>query len=316
MKILITGTCGFIGSNLAEHLLKIGIQVVGIDNFDPYYSIEIKKENLKRLKAYTNFEFFQVDIRKKEKLSFVFRNNFDSVVHLAARPGVRNSFKNPAIYNSINVLGTRNILKVMEKYPVGKFIFASSSSVYGNCTTPFREIEKNLNPLSEYGKTKLKGEKIVEKFHRRTSIPVVMLRFFSVFGPFGRPDMAPYIFVNKLYNNEPITIFGNGLSKRDWTYIDDIVRGITAAITNSFKFEIINLGNSKPISLNSFIATIEKISGKKFVKKYHNKLAYEPEITYAFTQKAQKKLRWKPKESFATGMGKFIDWYKKSQIIT
>lgn len=293
----------------------MGVQVSGIDNFDPYYSVEIKKENLYRLSEYKNFKFYQIDIRIKEKLTAVLDNSFDCVVHLAARPGVRNSFKNPAIYKSINVIGTRNILTILEKYSLGKLVFASSSSVYGNSPTPFKENQKNLKPLSVYGQTKLKGEKLVEEFHKKTQTPAVILRFFSVYGPYGRPDMAPYIFVDKLYKNQPITIFGDGLSKRDWTYIDDIVNGIIAVINQAFMFEIVNLGNSEPISLNSFIDTIEKISGKKFIKKYQNKLAYEPETTYAFTQKANQLLHWKPEISISFGMRRFIDWYKKQNKI-
>lgn len=317
MKILITGVCGFIGSNLAQRLLNMGEEIIGVDNFDPHYAKEFKEENLQRLTVKKNFLFYKTDIRNKVKLAEVFKDRFDCIIHLAARPGVRNSMSQKTIYEEINIGGTKNVLDLSAQKEIEKFIFASSSSVYGsakNNRLPFSEKQKNLHPLSWYGTTKLRGEKLVADYHKETNKPAVILRFFSVYGPWGRPDMAPYIFVRSLLTGAPVTIFGNGESVRDWTYIDDIIAGIILTVRKNLSFEIINLGNSYPIKLNSLLQITEKVCGKKFIEKYSPKLSFEPDFTCANTQKASKILSWKPKTEIHEGMRKFISWYKTHRL--
>lgn len=307
--ILITGGAGFIGSNLVDTLLKEQARIICLDNF-------IKRENIEEAQKNRNFLLYKTDIRNKQEIESVFKNHspIDCLIHLAAKAGVRESLKNPTEYNQINVYGTKNILESSKKFLPKQLIFASSSSVYGNCQTPFSENEKNLKPISPYGQTKLKAEELCFYFYQRTHIPTTILRFFSVYGPRGRPDMAPYLFTKALFNNRVIKQYGDGLTARDWTYISDIICGIKKSIGRPFNFEIINLGGNKPVKLLELLNLIEKIIGKKFRKIILPKCLEEPDITFANIKKAKKLLGWEPLVEFSQGMKNFIKWYKKNRL--
>jgi UDP-glucuronate 4-epimerase len=307
-KILVTGNAGFIGSNLTERLLKLGDEVVGIDNFNDYYDPKRKEKNIEEFKIDPNFTQEHADILDKEKLKLIFsQNRPEIIIHLAARAGVRPSLKNPKLYYQVNVMGTKNLLDLAKKHKVKQFILASSSSVYGNqAKIPFSETDKLAKPLSPYAQTKLEAETLC----KQDNFPVTVLRFFTVYGPKGRPDMAPYLFTKRILEGKTITRFGDGFSSRDYTYIDDIVNGIIAAVNRPLTYEIINLGNNQPIKLNDFISVVEKITGEK--AKIIEKPRHPADVrqTYADIAKAKKLLNWQPKTDLKTGMEKFIAWFK------
>ncbi len=311
--IVVTGAAGFIGSHLSEQLLKLGHKIIAIDNFDPFYPAIYKRANINNLLKYKRFIFIETDIRKIKHIRNIVKKYqpIDSLIHLAARPGVRPSINKPLVYQKINIEGTYNLLFLSGRFKVKQFIFASSSSVYGNAPVPFSENQTNLSPLSPYGTTKLAGEQACYIFHKLYKLPVTILRFFSVYGPKGRPDMAPYLFTNAIHNNKLIHQYGDGTSSRDWTYIDDIVEGILLSIKNPFDFEIINLGGNTPISLSKLILTIEKNNSKKLKIKILPVRLGEGKITYADITKAKKLLKWRPKISFDEGMNRFNKWYIK-----
>ncbi|MFH0943536.1 MAG: GDP-mannose 4,6-dehydratase [Candidatus Beckwithbacteria bacterium] len=313
MVILVTGNAGFIGSNLTAKLLDLGHRVVGVDNFNDYYDPRVKEKNLAEFKNNSKFTQLKLDILESDKLEAVFREyKPEVVIHLAARAGIRPSLSNPELYRQVNVEGTKNLLKLSQKYQVKQFIFASSSSVYGNQEkTPFSETDKLDKPVSPYAKTKLEAEKLCINY----DLPMTILRFFTVYGAKGRPDMAPYLFTKQILNNQPIIKYGDGSSSRDYTYIDDIVEGIVKAIKNPFKFEIINLGNNQPVSLNEFIRIVEELSGKKAVIKQQPRHPADVRQTYADIAKAKKLLNWQPKTDLETGMKRFIEWYKLNQKV-
>ncbi|KKU87837.1 MAG: NAD-dependent epimerase/dehydratase [Candidatus Beckwithbacteria bacterium GW2011_GWC2_47_9] len=308
--VLITGHAGFIGSHLTRKLLDLGFSVVGVDNYNDFYSPEIKAANVDAFRNHPNFKEYKLDILDRPGLECCFAaSRPEIVIHLAARAGVRPSLTNPQLYRKVNVTGTKNLLELAKKYKVKQFIFASSSSVYGNQTkTPFSEANVLARPVSPYAETKLAAENLC----KQSRLPVTILRFFTVYGPNGRPDMAPYLFTKAILNNQPIIRYGDGSTKRDYTYIDDIVSGIIAAIQRPFKFEVINLGNNHPVSLNDFIKTIEIITGKtaKIIEKPRH-LADVP-LTFADINKAQRLLAWRPKTDLKTGLEQFIDSYLKS----
>jgi len=307
MQILITGGAGFIGSNLSKRLLETGHNVICIDNLNDYYSPRIKRENLEYNLKNKNFKFYRIDVENKEELRKVF-GNIDVVIHLAARAGVRASFKNPELYFNTNVIGTLNILDLCKEFNV-KLIFGSSSSVYGKDKIPFSEKDPVEKQLSPYGTTKRIAERLCEMYFRLYGLNIIILRFFTVYGPRGRPDMAPYIFVKNILEGKKIKMFGPGDSKRDYTYVDDILNGIIAATARDFKFEIINLGNSKPIALKDFISLIEKITGKKAKVEKLQEQKGDMKVTYADISKAKRLLNFEPKVSVEEGMKRFIEWY-------
>lgn len=314
--VLITGGAGFIGSHLSEKLLKQNYSIVCIDNFDNFYNPNIKKNNIESFIKNRNYSLIKADVRNFNNLKLIFKKSlqFDSIIHLAARAGVRPSINKPLLYQKVNVQGTYNLLYLSTKFKVKQFIFASSSSVYGNAKVPFNEETSETFPLSPYGATKLAGEFGCYTFHKNFGIPVTILRFFSVYGPRGRPDMAPYLFTHAIYNNKLIDQYGDGSSSRDWTYIDDVIEGILQSIKNPFDFEIINLGGNKPISLSNLISTIEKNNSKKLKKKILPARNDEGKVTYADITKAKKLLKWKPKISFDEGMKRFTKWFIKERL--
>lgn len=313
-RILVTGGAGFIGSHLTKKLLLREHHVFCIDDFNDYYKPQFKKENIRPFLKNKNYQLFEGDIRDKHFLEAVFKKiKPQKVIHLAARAGVRPSIANPTLYFQVNLLGTVNLLELSKNLPHLQFILGSSSSVYGNSSRiPLSEEEKNLQPISPYGISKLSAEKATYLYHRLYKIPITCLRLFTVYGPWGRPDMAPYKFTDAIYQGKVIEKFGRGDTERDYTYIDDIVEGIISSTQKIFDFEIINLGNSSPCRLNQFIKIIEGVVGKKAKIKEKPKQTGDVEKTYANIKKATLLLNWKPKTSLEEGITKFFQWYLKS----
>lgn len=314
-KILITGGAGFIGSHATASLLKKGYHIVCIDNFDPFYDEQVKKINIKNFLGNPNYKFYKDDIRKIDRLNQIFqKGKIDKIIHLAAKAGVRPSLENPKAYEETNIGGTLNLLELARKYSIKQFIFGSSSSVYGNNKqVPFSEEDKTDFQISPYGTTKRAGELLCRTYSHLYRIPITCLRFFTVYGPKGRPDMAPYKFTEAIYKGLPITKYGDGTSRRDYTYIDDIIDGIASALAKPFQFEIINLGGGDKITLNKFISLIERLVGKKGKIKISSKQKGDVDITYADISKAKRLLNYQPKYKVADGMKKFVAWYLKNQ---
>lgn len=321
MSILVTGCAGFIGSHTTQALLKKGYTVIGVDNLNNYYNPVWKQQNLESFQDENNFTNYRVDITDQEGLEKVFiqarkaGQPIKKIVHLAARAGVRPSIKQPMLYERVNVAGTLHLLELARQYQVPHFIFASSSSVYGNQKkVPFSETDAVNQPVSLYAATKKAGEMLCYTYADLHEIQLTCLRFFTVYGPAGRPDMAPYLFTEAMLQDEPINKFGDGTTKRDYTYIADIVQGVLAAVERPFAFEIINLGNNQPVSLNEFIATLEEITGKTAKI---NQMGMQPgdvEITYADISKAQKLLDYEPATTFKEGLTKFVQWYRQKRL--
>ena len=315
MKLLVTGCAGFIGSHVAEALLKKGDPTVGVDNLNDFYDVKIKEKNLAILKKHKGFVFYKEDVRNYKGLKEIFeKEKPDKVVHIAARAGVRPSIEQPVLYEEVNVKGTLNLLALSKAYKIKNFVFASSSSVYGNQKkVPFSETDPVDNPVSPYAATKRAGELLCYTYHYLYGLKVTCLRFFTVYGPRGRPDMAPYLFTGWISEGTPIKKFGNGTTKRDYTYITDIVAGVLAAIDKDLDFEIINLGNNQPIQLNDFIKVIEKAVDKKAQIKEMPMQPGDVDVTYADISKAQKLLGYKPEISIEQGMKRFVEWYEQQK---
>ncbi len=312
--VLITGGAGFIGSSLADKLLNLGSKVIAIDNFNDFYTPEIKYENIKSAEKSPDFILHKADIEDQNALDSIFsKYKIDCVVHLAARAGVRPSLENPLKYAQTNILGTLNILECMKKYAVKHLVFASSSSVYGNCKAEkFSEDLIVSQPISPYAATKSAGEQFCYTYSKLYNIQTVCLRFFTVYGPRQRPDLAINKFISLIEQGKPIDMYGDGSSSRDYTYIDDITDGIIAAINYDLTpYEIINIGGGSPITLKQMIENIELLLGKKA---QINQLPMQPgdvERTISDTRKAQSLLNYYPQTSFIQGLAKFIDWRKK-----
>ncbi len=316
MNILITGVAGFIGSHLAENLIE-NHKIIGIDNFCDYYSPETKNSNISKLTSLDNFKLYKIDIRSMSEVEKCFEiESIDLVVHLAAMAGVRPSIVDPVLYTEVNINGTVNLLEACKKNNIKKFIFASSSSVYGNNkTVPFSEDDIVDFPISPYASTKKAGELICHTYHHLEEMSIACLRFFTVYGPRQRPDLAIHKFMNKIINNEPIQVFGDGTTKRDYTYIDDIIEGITKSInyvgSNKFVYEIFNLGESQTISLSEMIDTIEEVIGKKAIKEIMPMQAGDVEQTYANISRSKRLLGYNPSMNFKEGIERFYNWYKE-----
>lgn len=313
MKILVTGGAGFIGSHLNDKLLKAGSEIIIYDNFDNYYNPNLKRANIKNLIKQKKCTLIEGDICNFRKVENLFKKEKpDIVIHLAARPGVLPSIKKPKLYEKVNIRGTLNLLEDAKKFKIQKFIFASSSSVYGNANMPFKEDLTLCKPISPYGSTKLAAEHFCHNFSSLYGIPTVVLRFFTVYGPRQRPDLAIIKFIKKIDRDEPIEIYGSIKRSRDFTYIDDIVQGIVNTIKLKTQFEIINLGNSKPVKLLDLIKIIEKGLDKKAKTRIIPAKAGDVENTFADIQKAKKLLGFEPKTSFEKGIEETIDWYRIS----
>ena len=315
--ILITGCAGFIGFHLSKKLLEKKIQVVGIDSINDYYSKNLKLKRLNLLKKYKNFFFGKIDLKNYEKTyEFLQYKKIKQIIHLAAQPGVRISLAKP--YNTLNQnLNTFiNILEITRIKKIKKFIYASSSSIYGNTKLyPFNELDLKNSPVSVYGATKLSNEIIAQSYSRNFGMKCVGLRFFTVYGPYGRPDMAYYDFSNKLKNNKKIFVFNKGKMLRDFTYIDDVIKGILNVMRKNFKdnHEVINIGKGKPDNLMDMIKYLEKNYKKKFRIKFTNNIPVgDMKKTYSNVNKAKRLINWNPKTTLKTGLEKFVIWFKKN----
>lgn len=316
MTYLITGGAGFIGSTLADSLLKDNQKVVVIDNFCDFYDPKIKENNIKEALKNKNYRLYRGDIRDKLILDKIFiENKIDVVIHLAAMAGVRPSIENPILYQDVNCMGTQNILECMQENQVLNLVMASSSSVYGNSkTVPFKETDIVDYAISPYAATKKANEVMTHVYHKIHNMNVIMLRFFTVYGPRQRPDLAINKFLRLMLDNKTIPMFGDGTTYRDYTYIDDIVSGIKASINyvqeKENVYEIINLGNSNPVSLKEMIQTIgDTINIQPKIEVLPMQKG-DVDRTYACIDKAKKLLGYYPQTSFKEGIKKFIDWYQ------
>ena len=312
MKILITGSVGFIGYHLCKSLLEEGFQVFGVDNLNNYYSQNLKLDRLKLLRSNKDFSFEKVDITNIQSISSVFEKfKPNKVVNLAAQAGVRYSIKNPYVYVKSNILGFVNLIELSIKNEVEGFIYASSSSVYGsNKKIPFLEKDQTDKPISIYGASKKSNELIATAYHNLYGLKTTGLRYFTVYGPWGRPDMAYFIFTKKILANETISLFNNGKMKRDFTFIDDIIVGTKSAIEKNYNCEIFNLGNNKNEKLMDLILLLENELLKKAKIEFLPMQSGDVKETFADIRKSSKKLKFKPKTSIYDGIPKFIRWYK------
>ena len=307
---LVTGAAGFIAAKTAQFLLENGHQVIGIDNLNDYYDIRLKQYRLEELNKFSNFKSFIGDLEDKETLSSIFQeNSIEVVMNLAARAGVRYSLENPYVYLSTNTEGTLNLLECMRKSEVKKFIMASTSSLYAGQKMPFVETLPVNTPLSPYAASKKGAESMSYSYHHLYGIDVTILRYFTVYGPAGRPDMSPFRFIKWIHEGTPITLFGDGTQSRDFTYVEDIAHA-TIAAEKEVGYEIINAGGgNNPIPLNRMIEIIEKLLGKKAI--IHQKPFHKADMmtTWADIKKAKNLLGWEPKIELEEGLEKTVQWY-------
>jgi UDP-glucuronate 4-epimerase len=315
--ILVTGGAGFIGSHLCEHLLSDGIHAICLDNFDSFYDPNIKIKNVERIsKKFPDlFELVTGDIRNPEHLEGVFKKNrIDFVVHLAARAGVRPSIINPLLYQDVNIRGMTVLLETCKEHGIKNFIFASSSSVYGeNQRVPFTEKDLDIQPISPYGVTKRAGELLCYSYHHLYGMNIACLRIFTAYGPRQRPEMAIHKFTRLMDRGEKIPIYGDGSSRRDYTYIDDLVDGILAIIRHHKGFEIYNLGESQTTSLKELVRLIEEAFGKKANIEMLESQPGDVSVTYADVSKAKRMLKYQPKVKMEEGIRRFVEWYKENR---
>lgn len=335
-KILITGAAGFIGFHLSKYLLETKeYKVIGIDNINDYYSTKLKKDRLEILKKYENFEFYKIDLKEKEKIDALFeKEKFEYVVNLAAQAGVRYSITNPYAYVDSNLIGFVNILEACRNNPVKHLLYASSSSVYGgNKIVPFSTDHNVDHPVSLYAATKKSNELMAHTYSHLYKIPTTGLRFFTVYGPWGRPDMAYFSFTRNIMEGKPIKVFNHGKMERDFTYIEDIVEAMYKlinkipkenkdwdekkdSISESFApYKIYNIGNNSPVPLMEFINILEEKIGKKAKKIYLDMQPGDVLRTYADTSDLEKEINFKPSTKLADGLEKFVEWYKEYYII-
>ncbi|MDP3989973.1 MAG: GDP-mannose 4,6-dehydratase [archaeon] len=313
MNILVTGGAGFIGFHVIQSLLSRGDSVVVVDEMNSYYNLQLKKDRLKQIQD--QITFYEISIWDYDKLKTVFQNHkFDVVCHLAAQAGVRYSLENPFAYEKANSLGTLTILQLMKEFDINKIVYASSSSVYGgNEKTPFSEEDNVDKPISLYAATKRANELYAYTYHHLYGFNCFGLRFFTVYGPWGRPDMALYKFTKAIIDETPIDVYNNGEMKRSFTYISDIVDGVLRSIDRVSGYEILNLGNDETVELSYFISCIEKELGKTAIKHLMPIQAGDVPVTFADCTKSKKILDWKPKVSIDDGVKHFVKWYQSYQ---
>lgn len=316
--VLVTGVAGFIGSHLSEKLLSLGYQVLGLDNFDDYYPPEIKRDNIRFFKDNKEFCLAEGDIRDSSLLKRLFADhNISLVAHLAGRVGVRPSLTEPILYEDVNIRGTINLLEASRIHRVKRFVFASSSSIYGlNGKVPFNEDDKVECPVSPYGTSKAAAELYCRTYSQLYNLPISALRFFTVYGPRQRPEMAIHMFTRMIDLGQEIPIFGDGTS-RDYTYVGDIVNGIIGALTlQNQGCEIFNLGNSHPVALDYLIHLIEEAIGKKARIKRLPMQPGDMPVTFADISKAAEQLGYQPQVPIEEGISLFMQWYKKNKLVT
>jgi UDP-glucuronate 4-epimerase len=328
MKFLVTGAAGFIGNFVTERLCNEGHEVIGLDNLNDYYDPALKLARLKRIEHLSLFRFVKMDLADRDAIAKLFVDEqFDRVIHLAAQAGVRYSIENPMAYIDSNIVGTATILEGCRHNNVQHLIYASSSSVYGmNEKMPFSTDDAVDHPVSLYAATKKSNELMAHSYSHLYDLPTTGLRFFTVYGPWGRPDMAPYLFTDAILNDREIKVFNNGKMKRDFTYIDDIVEGIIRIqnvvpvrdVTNQnispesskAPYRVFNIGNNEPIALMNFIESIEKAAGKVAIKNYMPMQAGDVPATFADIDSLQQSVGFKPNTSIEFGMQQFVDWYR------
>ncbi len=312
MRVLLTGAAGFIGMHCAQRLLERGDQVIGVDNLSPYYSVKLKKDRLARLK-HRRFKFHKLDLAKAGALQALFRKTRPgAVLHLAAQAGVRHSLENPQAYIQANIVGFANLLECCRAYPPRHLVFASSSSVYGsNPKLPWSETHNVDNPISLYAATKKADELMAHVYSHLFGLQATGLRFFTVYGPWGRPDMSPMLFASAIMEGKPIKVFNRGDMQRDFTYVDDVVEGTLRVLDQPDKYAIYNIGNHQPVALLDYIATLERALGKKA------KLALKPmqpgdvKSTYADTAALRAAVGFSPSTPLETGLARFAEWFKQ-----
>ena len=330
MKILVTGAAGFIGSNVSQRLLARGDSVVGLDNLNDYYDVNLKKARLAKIEAESNFKFVKANLEDRPAIETLFKDEkFDKVIHLAAQAGVRYSIENPHAYIDSNIVGTTNILEGCRHNEVQHLVYASSSSVYGlNTDMPFSVHHNVDHPISLYAASKKANELMAHTYSHLYDLPTTGLRFFTVYGPWGRPDMALFLFTKAIINGEPIKVFNNGNMRRDFTYIDDIVEGVVRVTDNTAKanpdwsgknpdpatscapYRIYNIGNNTPVALLDFISAIENALGIEAIKDLLPLQAGDVPETYANVDDLINDVGFKPETSIEEGIGKFVEWYR------
>ncbi len=315
MAVLVTGAAGFIGYKVCEKLLEKGYEVTGIDNLNAYYDRRLKKIRLRLLAEKSGFRFEKLDLEKREAVEELFqKNKIEGVINLAARAGVRYSLEKPERYFAANVSGTLNILECLKKFDAKKIVLASTSSLYSGHVVPYREDMNTDRPLSPYAASKKAAEVLLYTYHHLYGVKGVVLRYFTVYGPIGRPDMSYFRFIRLIDEGKPITLYGDGSQKRDFTYVDDIADGTVKAYEKSgLGYEIINLGNNNPVELKYVISLIEQYLGKKAMINqlpFHKADMFE---TAADIEKASRLLGWKPKVSIEEGIKRTVDWYLKNR---
>jgi len=312
MRVLVTGAAGFIGSNLAETLLKQGHTVAGLDNFNDYYDPARKRANAAVLSAFERFEMHEVDLRDEVGVNAIFKvGRFDAVAHLAAMAGVRYSIPRAPLYTDVNIRGTVNVLEAVHNSGVPHMVFASTSSVYGATKRlPFREDDPLGMPLASYPASKIAGELMGYTYHNLFDLSFTAVRFFSVYGERGRPDMMPFIITDSIVNDKGFKLFDAGEMFRDWTYVGDIVKGVIAALERPLGYERINLGRGQPVRMADFVELIEQLVGKRALMETPPAPASEPKTTYADVTKARELLGYDPCVTVEEGLARFWAWYQ------
>ena len=313
MKVLVTGGAGFIGSHLVDRLLERGDEVVCLDDFNDSYDPAVKRENIASALKNPSYALVEGDIRDRKVLrGIAARHRFKVIVHLAARAGVRASLKNPLLYEEVNCCGTLNLLEFAREHAVGRFVFGSSSSVYGaRSEVPFSEHDCADRPISPYAATKRACELLCHVWHHLHGLSATCLRFFTVYGPRQRPEMEIHRFTRRILRGEPIEVYGDGTSRRDYTYVDDILDGLVRAVDTPFPFEVINLGESRTVELRALIAAIERAVGKKAVVKSLPDQPGDVPVTCADIRKAGELLGYSPRVRVEEGVQRFVDWYRR-----
>jgi UDP-glucuronate 4-epimerase len=319
MRVLVTGAAGFIGSWLTERLLERGDEVVGFDNYDPFYDRAIKEQNLASARANAGFRMVEGDLRERADVDALFGDReFDAVVHLAAKAGVRPSLADPAGYYETNLIGTTNLLEAMREAGCRRLVFASSSSVYGNNRkVPFQEDDRVDAPISPYAATKKAGEELCHVYHAVHGFSILALRFFTAYGPRQRPEMAIHAFTRRLFAGEPIPVFGDGSMERDFTYIDDVVDGVVAAVDHVMgteTFDILNLGESEPIRLSRLVSALERATGCEATIDRRQVPPGDVDRTFADVSRARRLLGYEPSVGIDEGLRRFVEWYRRAML--
>jgi len=313
MGILVTGAAGFIGWKVSEMLLEQGQTVIGVDNLNDAYDVGLKQWRLAQLEGKSGFTFHRLDICDRERLRGLFNVKFDAIVNLAARAGVRQSVDNPWVYFETNVTGTLNLLECCREYGVKRFVQSSTSSLYGADTPrPFREDANTDAPLSPYAASKKAAEVLCYTYHYLYGIGVTVLRYFTVYGPAGRPDMSLFRFVQWISEGRPVIVYGDGQQCRDFTYVDDIARGALAAL-KPMGYEAINLGSDRPVVLMDAIRLVEEMVGKKAIIEHRPRYPADVQATWADIGKAERLLGWRPQLSFEQGIARLVAWYQANR---